>query len=635
MRSRSSTSAWHSRPSSRTSESRARGRPSARSTTWPPSRRGTAGRRASRATSTRWAARFYYLLTGIPPYPGGDITDKLTRHAKSPPPDVRDLRPDVPASLAAVMLRMMAKRPEDRFACYGDLIAGLDRVVVDEDARSPSVALVPIEGTGSVAAAPAWDLTGLSSMVAGADPRPPSSIPEISLANLPPDLDEPVEPETFVRAAASQTGAAGLRRAESPDPSMPHESEAGRGPITTSGWIAIFAIIGVSFVASVIAIDRFVRSSPAERSRRLESPDPADDGLRGSRIEAPEPRLPHPPIVPPSVALPTPRTTDRRPPAIAPPEVKRPPDWVEPEDHEEIAPQAESYSAEILRQYLPEWALSPVPARLDGRTIVVRRVVEAREPSTVPSLRMALDETRGTTEIADEGPFLINDFRIPGETRILRARPGFRPIIRIERPTLEAVRSQPGVIELKGKSLTLDSLDLILDVSNLPSAQGALFSCVGVQSDGHQLHDHAREPGKPAVHAGAGRGDGRAGLADPIREHPDSRVGLLRLRSRKGSGRRGGPRVRCSWEARELWSVSWTATRGRTIGSPCLEACWPVAARPSSSWREAQGTGPRPRSPGCPLVRHGLRPIPRVRDRECHRGGQCPGRPVRERRLGG
>jgi eukaryotic-like serine/threonine-protein kinase len=63
---------------------------------------------------------FYYRLTGIPPYPGGDITDKLTRHAQSAPPDVRDLRPNVPEALAQVMLRMMAKRPEDRFASFDD-----------------------------------------------------------------------------------------------------------------------------------------------------------------------------------------------------------------------------------------------------------------------------------------------------------------------------------------------------------------------------------------------------------------------------------------------------------------------------------------------------------------------------------
>ena len=57
--------------------------------------------RDSRATSIQsdiysLGCTFYYLLTGVPPYPGGDITDKLTRHAKSPVPDVRELRQDVP-----------------------------------------------------------------------------------------------------------------------------------------------------------------------------------------------------------------------------------------------------------------------------------------------------------------------------------------------------------------------------------------------------------------------------------------------------------------------------------------------------------------------------------------------------------
>ena len=51
----------------------------------------------SRATSIQsdiysLGCTFYYLLTGVPAYPGGDITDKLTRHARAPVPDVLDLR---------------------------------------------------------------------------------------------------------------------------------------------------------------------------------------------------------------------------------------------------------------------------------------------------------------------------------------------------------------------------------------------------------------------------------------------------------------------------------------------------------------------------------------------------------------
>ncbi len=106
--------------------------------------------RDSRAASSQsdlysLGCTLYYLLTGIPPYPGGDITDKLTRHARSAPPDIRDLRPDVPEALARIMLRMMAKRTEDRFASFEELIQALDSVPLRDGEDSPGVALVPLD----------------------------------------------------------------------------------------------------------------------------------------------------------------------------------------------------------------------------------------------------------------------------------------------------------------------------------------------------------------------------------------------------------------------------------------------------------------------------------------------------------
>ncbi len=87
---------------------------------------------------------FYYLLTGIPPYPGGDITDKLTRHARSAVPNVADLRADVPERIATLIQRMMAKQPEDRLASYDELIAALDESQVDAKDRSLGYALVSV-----------------------------------------------------------------------------------------------------------------------------------------------------------------------------------------------------------------------------------------------------------------------------------------------------------------------------------------------------------------------------------------------------------------------------------------------------------------------------------------------------------
>ena len=116
-------------------------------------------------------------------------------------------------------------------------------------------------------------------------------------------------------------------------------------------------------------------------------------------------------------------------------------------------------------RFLPEWARSAVPDRIDGPFVVVRRVVESSDAFTVPTLYMALDQKiGGTVEIADEGPFFNDDFRVAGETRLIRARPGYRPIVRVERSSSQAVRKQPAVFVLDRQNLILDGIDLVVDV---------------------------------------------------------------------------------------------------------------------------------------------------------------------------
>ena len=56
----------------------------------------------------------YHLLAGQPVFPGGTPLEKILCHQSNPPPSIRELRPDVPAELAAVIGEMLAKRPEER-----------------------------------------------------------------------------------------------------------------------------------------------------------------------------------------------------------------------------------------------------------------------------------------------------------------------------------------------------------------------------------------------------------------------------------------------------------------------------------------------------------------------------------------
>lgn len=75
----------------------------------------------------------YFTLTGRPPYPGGTVLQKLLSHGNAPPPDPRGLRPEVSDNLTAVLHKMLAKRPADRYRRPVDLIADLHELAVREN----------------------------------------------------------------------------------------------------------------------------------------------------------------------------------------------------------------------------------------------------------------------------------------------------------------------------------------------------------------------------------------------------------------------------------------------------------------------------------------------------------------------
>ncbi len=61
-------------------------------------------------------ASMYFSLSGCPPFPGGTAIQKIKWHRNDSPPPLRSIRPDVPVELAAVVSKLMAKDPNDRFA---------------------------------------------------------------------------------------------------------------------------------------------------------------------------------------------------------------------------------------------------------------------------------------------------------------------------------------------------------------------------------------------------------------------------------------------------------------------------------------------------------------------------------------
>ncbi len=87
----------------------------------------------------------YFMLTGRPPFPGGTMLQKLLSHGNSPPPDARLLRTEVSDDLMAVIRKMLAKSPDDRYQNAMDLILDLRQIAQREGlSRSRSVAAIMV-----------------------------------------------------------------------------------------------------------------------------------------------------------------------------------------------------------------------------------------------------------------------------------------------------------------------------------------------------------------------------------------------------------------------------------------------------------------------------------------------------------
>jgi serine/threonine-protein kinase len=81
----------------------------------------------------------YHMLAGNPPFFEGDLTERLLKHVESEPEDVRRANPKVPAGLAIVLQKMMAKKPEGRYQTPAELLQDLEQLPRGEPLTSREV----------------------------------------------------------------------------------------------------------------------------------------------------------------------------------------------------------------------------------------------------------------------------------------------------------------------------------------------------------------------------------------------------------------------------------------------------------------------------------------------------------------
>lgn len=84
----------------------------------------------------------YFLLTGRVPFPEGSATRKMEQHCNDQPVPLTNYRPDLPAGLAQVVSKMLAKLPEQRFQTPGEVVEALTPFTEPAPVNQPVPALL-------------------------------------------------------------------------------------------------------------------------------------------------------------------------------------------------------------------------------------------------------------------------------------------------------------------------------------------------------------------------------------------------------------------------------------------------------------------------------------------------------------
>jgi len=115
---------------------------------------------------------FFHLLCARPPFDVHGLGEIISAHVYSPPPVPSSVVPAIPASVDAIVVKLLAKSPDDRFASTTELIAAIDAVQLDRGAA------VAAPRTSGEAVPTSENATVLSTPTPfGLAPRPPVVVP--------------------------------------------------------------------------------------------------------------------------------------------------------------------------------------------------------------------------------------------------------------------------------------------------------------------------------------------------------------------------------------------------------------------------------------------------------------------------
>ncbi len=121
----------------------------------------------------------YFLLTGRPPFPEDTAVKTILAHIEKEPAPVQELRPDVPAELSAVVTRLLAKDPAQRYQQPVEVARALVPFIKQGTKREgvslPPLAM-PVSERGTMLGANTSKILQARENPAGQPPAPPAAV---------------------------------------------------------------------------------------------------------------------------------------------------------------------------------------------------------------------------------------------------------------------------------------------------------------------------------------------------------------------------------------------------------------------------------------------------------------------------
>ena len=150
----------------------------------------------------------YEMLTGVRPFTGETAAAIALRRLSHPPPPPTEFKPELPASLVAIVMRALELERRDRYPSAGALRAALIEWRTSEPTTrdAPAAGAIPALAAGAVGAVGATDVAAAAADVPAAATPDLDSSPTLEPVVSPAPLPQTAVPDASPPAVASDAG---------------------------------------------------------------------------------------------------------------------------------------------------------------------------------------------------------------------------------------------------------------------------------------------------------------------------------------------------------------------------------------------------------------------------------------------